>query len=64
MVDPTHDWPSSSDAGWEAHRIAQRRRLARFPLAEKLAWLEDAQRVVDYLRSQRAKAGSEPHRQD
>ena len=40
-------------SGWEASRDAQRRRRARLPLAEKLAWLEEAQRLVDHLDKQR-----------
>ncbi len=38
--------------GWEGHERAQRRRMARLPLWEKLAWLEEAQRVVRHLRGQ------------
>ena len=41
-----HVWES----GWDAHELAQRRRLASLTLAEKLAWLEDADRVVRHLR--------------
>jgi hypothetical protein len=37
------------DAGWEAHEIAQRRRLSRLTLTEKLEWLEEAQRLVLHL---------------
>jgi len=36
------DWPR----GFDEHALAQRRRLARLPLAEKLKWLEEAHRVV------------------
>ena len=45
------------DAGWDGHREAQRRRLAQLPLSEKLAWLEEAHRVVNHLRGQRAGSG-------
>ncbi len=38
-------WP----AGWEAHSRQQRRRLARLTLIEKIAWLEEAQRLVAAL---------------
>jgi len=38
------------DAGWEAHELAQRRRMARIPLIEKLEWLEAAHRVARHLR--------------
>ena len=37
------------ELGWEGHADAQLRRLARLPLIDKLAWLEEAQRVVDHL---------------
>ncbi len=37
------------EAGWEGHESAQRRRLARLSLAEKLEWLEAAQRIVEHL---------------
>lgn len=45
---PQHDpeWPR----GFDEHELAQRRRLARLPLAEKLKWLEEAHRVVLALR--------------
>ncbi len=42
-----------AEFGWQTHRDAQARRLARLPLSEKLAWLEEAQRLVDHIRSQR-----------
>lgn len=34
------------ECGWDGHERAQRERMARLPLWEKLAWLEEAQRVV------------------
>ncbi len=37
------------EKGWEGHQGAQRRRLARLPLSEKLAWLEQAHAVVRHL---------------
>ena len=40
------------ERGWEGHERAQRRRMACLPLWEKLAWLEEAQRVVRHLRGQ------------
>lgn len=40
---------------WTGHREAQRRRLARLPLVEKIAWLEETQRVVEHLQKQRKK---------
>ena len=43
----------SWEAGWEAHTIAQRRRMAKLPLAEKLQWLEEAHALARRLQSQR-----------
>ena len=43
------------DAGWEAHEIAQRRRLSQLSLTEKLEWLEDAQRLVLHLSRKRTR---------
>jgi hypothetical protein len=40
------EWP----AGWADHRRAQMRRMATLPLSEKIAWLEEAQRVAISLR--------------
>jgi hypothetical protein len=40
--------------GWESHEKAQRRRFARMPLATKIAWLEEAQRMVLLLERQRS----------
>lgn len=37
------------ERGWEGHMLAQQRRLARLPLWEKLAWLEEAQRFAEQL---------------
>jgi hypothetical protein len=37
------------ESGWDAHTLAQRRRLARLSLAEKLAWLEEAHELVRHL---------------
>lgn len=41
------EWP----AGWDEHRRAQLRRMAALPLSEKIAWLEEAQRVAISLRA-------------
>ena len=37
------------ERGWDEHASAQRRRLASLPLSEKLAWLEEAQRLAARL---------------
>jgi HEPN domain-containing protein len=34
------------EVGWDGHQLAQRQRFARLTLAEKLDWLEEAQRMV------------------
>ena len=39
------------EEGWEAHSRRQLRRLAALPLSEKLAWLEEAHRLVMSLQS-------------
>jgi hypothetical protein len=44
---------SGWEPGWEGHRRAQMLRLARLPLAEKLQWLEEAQKLVEALRGGR-----------
>ncbi len=49
------------DVGWDGHQLAQRRRLAKLPLAEKLKWLEDAHRLVQWLERSR-RAGDEKDR--
>ncbi|TMQ69740.1 MAG: hypothetical protein E6K81_14220 [Candidatus Eisenbacteria bacterium] len=41
------------DVGWEGHSLAQLRRLARLPLWEKIAWLEEAQRLAGHLAGRR-----------
>ena len=46
------------ESGWEGHSLAQRRRLARLTLAEKLAWLEEAHELVRRLRDARPPARS------
>lgn len=37
------------ERGWEGHEQEQLARLAALPLAEKLRWLEEADRVVRHL---------------
>jgi len=52
--DPRHEhlW----EVGWEGHALAQRRRLARLTLIEKLDWLEETHAVVRHLERSRAGA--------
>jgi hypothetical protein len=47
---------SGDDWGWDAHERAQRQRLAKVPLAEKITWLEEAHRMVLTLAQQRSTA--------
>jgi hypothetical protein len=42
------------EEGWEGHEQAQRRRMASLTLAQKLEWLEEAQRIVEHLARSRA----------
>jgi len=37
---------------WDGHALMQLRRLARLSLGEKIAWLEQAQRVAQHLTAQ------------
>ena len=49
------------EAGWEGHTVAQRQRMARLSIGEKLQWLEDAHRLVRQLeRARRASAAPAP----
>ncbi len=45
MSDDAGHW----DRGWDGHTRAQCRRLAALPLAAKLQWLEEADRLVRRL---------------
>ena len=42
----------SWERGWDGHAEAQRSRLARLTLPEKLQWLEQAQQVINHLHGQ------------
>lgn len=44
-----HEWPR----GFEEHTLAQRRRLSRLPLEDRLQWLEEAHRFVLALQRHR-----------
>jgi hypothetical protein len=48
------------ESGWQGHADAQRARLARLPLREKLRWLEEAQEVLRHLRRGPRAGGSRP----
>ena len=40
------------EQGWQDHELRQLERLARLPLSDKLAWLEEAHRLVLYMHGQ------------
>ncbi|MDR0842679.1 MAG: hypothetical protein LBP68_04580 [Acidobacteriota bacterium] len=40
------------ERGWSGHEDAQLLRLARLPLSEKLAWLEEMHHLVNRLAAQ------------
>ena len=42
---------SEWERGWDGHERRQQRRLAQLTLAEKIEWLEQAQRIVESLQS-------------
>lgn len=44
------------ERGWDGHALEQLRRLARLPLSDKIAWLEQAQRVARHLAAQSDKS--------
>lgn len=48
------------ERGWDGHQEAQRLRLARLTLAEKLQWLEETQRLIQYLRGEDRDQGKAP----
>jgi hypothetical protein len=47
------------ESGWEGHARAQRRRLARLSLREKLEWLEEAHRLVLHLECSRPQSDAQ-----
>jgi len=48
------------ESGWAEYTLAQRRRLATLPLAEKLQWLEDSQRLLGRMKRGRPAPKSPP----
>ena len=61
MVEPDPRDERVWERGWDGHELAQRRRMARLSLEEKLEWLESAQRLVFHLRrGGRQAGGAEP----
>ena len=49
------------DRGWEEHKRRQLVRLARLPFAQKLEWLEEAQRLGEFLVSQATRKNRDAH---
>jgi putative hemin transport protein len=56
MTEERQDADHSWDAGWKEHELHPLRRLARLPLWQKLQWLEEMNRVIRHLRTQRPAA--------
>jgi hypothetical protein len=59
MNEPTakdDGWPR----GWEGHELAQLRYWKQLPLAEKLAWLEEAHKLAMHLNRQPDKSKGPP----
>lgn len=52
MVENELDQNRYWEHGWNEHEMAQMRRMARWPMWEKLAWLEEAHRLVESMRRQ------------
>ena len=44
------------ERGWDGHREAQLRRMARLPLRDRIRWLEQAQKLVSRLQKARRTA--------
>ncbi len=53
MAEDVSDEDRSWAVGWEEHKRDQLRRLARLPLWQKLQWLEEMNRIIRHLRSQK-----------
>ena len=46
--------PVFNESGWESHKMAQRQRYARMDLADKISWLEEAQRMLMLMEQTRS----------
>jgi hypothetical protein len=44
------------EQGWEGHEQAQLERMAKLSFADKLAWLEEAHRLVQQIQAARLSA--------
>jgi hypothetical protein len=54
MAEVRRGEPAGGEWSWAAHEGAQRKRCAQRDLVDKLAWLEEAHRLVLFLREQRS----------
>jgi hypothetical protein len=54
MADGRVREPAIAGWDWTAHEQAQRRRYAQLPLVDKIAWLEEAQRMVLLMEQHRS----------
>ncbi len=52
MTESNHPNDKLWDQGWDEHKKRQLRRQAELPFAEKLEWLEEAQRLGERLIAQ------------
>ena len=48
-----HQW----ERGWEEHQTMQLKRMARLSLSDKIEWLEQAHRLVRYLKAANSARG-------
>ncbi len=60
MPEDVPDMGPTWAAGWEEHELDQLRRLARLPLWQKLQWLEEMNRIIRHLRSQKRPTSPPP----
>ena len=51
-----HEW----EVGWDGHERAQRRRMARLTLRQKVEWLEEAQKIAERLQASRERRKNPP----
>jgi hypothetical protein len=59
MSEPIKHDERQWERGWDGHLAAQLRRVAKLPLAQKLEWLEEAQRLAEYIQRHRTQAATE-----
>jgi hypothetical protein len=50
------------ERGYDGHEKAQLKRWARLPLTEKLKWLEETQRLIEYIRTHNQPLGKPPRK--